>query len=100
MKHQLDFEKPILELQRKLEELKKHHDAQTPNLNIDDEIAQIEKKIEETRKTIYSNLTAWQRVQLARHPRRPYTLDYIDAIMTDFVELRGGRHFADDRAIV
>ena len=73
MKHQLDFEKPIIELQRKLDELKKH--PETLGLNFDIEVAQIEKKIAETRRQIYSNLTAWQRVQLARHPKRPFTLD-------------------------
>lgn len=100
MKHQLDFEKPILELQRKLEELRKHQEAHDLNIRLDDEIRQIEKKIEETRKQIYSDLTAWQRVQLARHPKRPFALDYIRAIFNEFHELHGDRLYSDDRAMV
>src|SRR6266540_203626 len=100
MKHQLDFEKPILELQHKLDELRKHSDTQTPGVNIEGEIALIEKKIEETRRNVYSNLTPWQRVQLARHPKRPYTLDYVLMAFSDFSELHGDRFFSDDRAIV
>ena len=98
MKHQLDFEKPIIELQRKLDELKKH--PETHGLNFDEEVAQIEKKIAETRRQIYSNLTAWQRVQLARHPKRPFTLDYFNSAFTDFSEIHGDRLFAEDRAVV
>ena len=98
MKHQLDFEKPIIELQRKLDELKKH--PETLGLNFDVEVAQIERKIAETRRQIYSNLTAWQRVQLARHPKRPFTLDYFNSTFTDFSELHGDRLFAEDRAVV
>jgi acetyl-CoA carboxylase carboxyl transferase subunit alpha len=100
MKHQLDFEKPIAELQRKLEELIQHREAHAIGVNFDDEIARIEKKIGETRKQIFSNLTAWQRVQLARHPRRPFTMDYLGATFTDFQELHGDRLFADDEAVV
>jgi acetyl-CoA carboxylase carboxyl transferase subunit alpha len=100
MKHQLDFEKPIIELQRKLEELKKHPEAHGMGINLGDEIAQIERKIEETRREIYSNLTAWQRVQLARHPKRPFTLDYLSNAFTEFSEVHGDRLFAEDRAIV
>ncbi len=100
MKHQLDFEKPIGELQRKLEELKKHPEAHAMDISLDEEIRQIEKKIEETRKQIYADLTAWQRVQLARHPKRPYVLDYLKTTFTDFSELHGDRLFADDRAVV
>jgi acetyl-CoA carboxylase carboxyl transferase subunit alpha len=98
MKHQLEFEKPIIELQRKLDELKKH--PETLGLNFDVEVAQIEKKIAETRRQIYSNLTAWQRVQLARHPKRPFTLDYFSTTFTGFSESHGDRLFAEDRAIV
>ena len=98
MKHQLDFEKPIIELQRKLDELKKH--PETHGLNFDEEVVQIEKKIAETRRQIYSNLTAWQRVQLARHPKRPFTLDYFNSAFTDFSEIHGDRLFAEDRAVV
>lgn len=100
MKHQLDFEKPIIELQRKLDDLKKHPETHDMAISLDDEIRQIEKKIEETRRQIYANLTAWQRVQIARHPRRPYVLDYLRTAFTDFTELHGDRLFADDHAIV
>jgi acetyl-CoA carboxylase carboxyl transferase subunit alpha len=100
MKHQLDFEKPITELQNKLEELKKHPEAHSLSISFKDEVAQIEKKIAETRKEIFSNLTAWQRVQLARHPKRPYSLDYLAATFSDFSEIHGDRLFAEDRAVV
>jgi len=96
MKHHLDFEKPIAELQRRLDDLKAHPDSK----NFEEEIQAIERKIEESRREIYSNLTPWQRVQLARHPKRPYTLDYINAIFTDFSELHGDRLYAEDRAVV
>ncbi len=98
MKHQLEFEKPIIELQRKLDELKKHPESH--GINFDEEVAQIEKKIAQTRQQIYSNLTPWQRVQLARHPKRPFTLDYLNSAFTDFSELHGDRLFAEDRAVV
>src|SRR5258706_6642472 len=100
MKHQLDFEKPIAELQRKLEELTQHRETHSLGVNFDEEIARIEKKIAETRKQIFTNLTAWQRVQLARHPKRPYTLDYLGSAFTDFSEVHGDRLFAEDRAVV
>jgi acetyl-CoA carboxylase carboxyl transferase subunit alpha len=95
MKHYLDFEKPILELQRKLDDLKRH-----PGISLEVEIAQIEKKIEETRRNIFSDLTPWQRVQLARHPRRPYSLDYFGSAFSEFEELHGDRLYSDDHAIV
>jgi acetyl-CoA carboxylase carboxyl transferase subunit alpha len=95
MKHYLDFEKPIIELQRKLDDLKKH-----PGISLEVEIAQIEKKLEETRKAIFSDLTPWQRVQLARHPRRPYSLDYFTSAFTDFSELHGDRIYGDDQAVI
>jgi acetyl-CoA carboxylase carboxyl transferase subunit alpha len=95
MKHYLEFEKPIIDLQRKLDELKKH-----PGISLEEEIAQIERKIEETRKAIFSDLNPWQRVQLARHPRRPYSLDYLQSTFTDFSELHGDRLYSDDHAIV
>src|SRR5215213_6607818 len=98
MKNQLDFEKPIIELQRKLDELKKHPEMH--GLNFDEEVVQIEKKIAETRRQVYSNLTAWQRVQLARHPKRPFALDYCKTTFTDFSEIHGDRLFAEDRAMV
>jgi acetyl-CoA carboxylase carboxyl transferase subunit alpha len=100
MKHQLDFEKPIAELQRKLEDLTKHRETHALGVNIEAETSLIEKKIAETRKQIFSNLTAWQRVQLARHPRRPFTLDYLQTTFSDFQELHGDRLFAEDRAMV
>ncbi len=100
MKHQLDFEKPIIELQNKLEELKRQPEQQALDVNFADEIQQIEKKLEETRKQIFLHLTPWQRVQLARHPKRPYSLDYLRLAFSDFQELHGDRLYADDRAIV
>jgi acetyl-CoA carboxylase carboxyl transferase subunit alpha len=100
MKHQLDFEKPIFELQKKLEDLRSHPETHSLDVSFEEEIVLIERKIEETRKQIYSNLTPWQRVQLARHPKRPYTLDYLKNSFTEFEELHGDRLFADDRAVV
>src|ERR1700690_1789501 len=100
MKHQLDFEKPIIELQEKLDELRKHPETHALDISIEEEITLIEKKLEETRRQIFSNLNAWQRVQLARHPKRPYTLNYLETTFTDFHELHGDRLFAEDRAMV
>lgn len=100
MKHQLDFEKPIMELERKLEELKKHPEAHGLGVNFADEISKIEEKIAETRRQIFSGLTPWQRVQLARHPKRPFTLDYLQTTFSEFQELHGDRLFADDHAVV
>jgi acetyl-CoA carboxylase carboxyl transferase subunit alpha len=100
MKNQLDFEKPIFDLESKLEELKKHPEAHSLGVSFDEEIKKIEAKIAETRRQVFSNLTAWQRVQLARHPKRPFTLDYLRSTFSDFNELHGDRLFAEDRAIV
>jgi acetyl-CoA carboxylase carboxyl transferase subunit alpha len=100
MKHYLEFEKPILELQRKLDELRRHHEAHSLGISLDQEVAQIEKKLEETRRNIYTDLSPWQRVQVARHPKRPFTLDYLKAAFTDFEELHGDRLYSDDHAIV
>ena len=100
MRHQLDFEKPIIELQDKLDELRKHPETHALDISIEEEIQLIEKKLEETRRQIFSNLNAWQRVQLARHPKRPYTLNYLEKTFTDFHELHGDRLFAEDRAMV
>ena len=100
MKHQLEFEKPIAELQNKLDELKKQSQSQILNMNLEEEIALIENKLEETRRQIFSNLTPWQRVQLARHPKRPYSLDYLRLAFSDFQELHGDRLFAEDHAMV
>jgi acetyl-CoA carboxylase carboxyl transferase subunit alpha len=100
MKHHLDFEKPISELQRKLEDLRKHPETHFLGIHLEEEIQQIEKKIEEERRRIFSDLTPWQRVQLARHPKRPFTLDYIHAAFDEYSELHGDRLFGDDQAIV
>jgi acetyl-CoA carboxylase carboxyl transferase subunit alpha len=100
MKHLLDFEKPYIDLQRKLEDLREHPDEDSLNVDIGDEIRQLEEKIESKKKELYSNLTAWQRVQLARHPQRPYSLDYINHTFSGFSELHGDRLFSDDHAIV
>ena len=100
MKHQLDFERPIIELQAKLDDLREHPEKHSLGVSFEEEIQLIEKKLEETRRQIYSNLNAWQRVQLARHPKRPYTLDYLEKAFSDFWELHGDRLFADDHAMV
>src|SRR5215472_5795725 len=89
MKHQLDFEKPIVELQHKLEELKKH--PQTLGTSFEAEVASIEAKIVETRRQIFSNLSAWNRIKIARHPKRPFALDYFRSVFTGFSELHGDR---------
>ncbi|MBB6341395.1 acetyl-CoA carboxylase carboxyl transferase subunit alpha [Pseudomonas fluvialis] len=94
----LDFEQPIAELQAKIEELRLVGNDNA--LNISDEIARLEDKSRSLTKSIFDNLSSWQIAQLARHPRRPYTLDYIDLIFTEFDELHGDRHFSDDAAIV
>ncbi|MFV1956853.1 MAG: acetyl-CoA carboxylase carboxyltransferase subunit alpha [bacterium] len=95
----LDFEKPIVELERKISELR-HAEAEEPSVDLSDGIAKLEKKLEKMRKDIYSRLDRYQSTQLARHPMRPYTLDYIEMLLTDFIELHGDRNFADDRSIV
>lgn len=94
----LEFEKPIIELERKIQELRGFTTRQ--DIDISGELKRLEEKLVHIKKDIYDNLTPWQRVQIARHPQRPYTLDYIDMMMTDFIELHGDRHFADDKAIV
>jgi acetyl-CoA carboxylase carboxyl transferase subunit alpha len=93
----LEFEKPIAELEKKIESLKASvHDA----VDLSPEIRDLEEKCAQLNTDIYGSLSTWQRVQLARHPRRPYTLDYVKLIFTDFVELHGDRLFADDRALI
>jgi acetyl-CoA carboxylase carboxyl transferase subunit alpha len=94
----LEFEKPLRELDKKLAQLTTV--SRENNVEVSEEIAAIERKIEATKQQIYSNLGAWQKVQIARHPKRPYTLDYIRTIFTGFQELHGDRTFGDDRAIV
>src|SRR5437868_2801074 len=100
MKHHLDFEKPIAELQAKLEELKKHPETHSLGISFEEEVSQIEKKLEETKRQIFSNLSAWDRIKIARHPKRPFTLDYFSSAFSDFSELHGDRLYAEDRAIV
>jgi acetyl-CoA carboxylase carboxyl transferase subunit alpha len=97
-KHSLEFEKPLLDLEKQLEEIvKSSHDS---DLDFSTEIKAIEKKIEQTKRHVYSDLSPWQKVQLSRHPNRPYSLDYIGRIFSDFEELHGDRSFKDDSAIV
>src|SRR5216110_2239797 len=100
MKHHLDFEKPIAELQTKLEELKKHPENHSLGISVEEEVASLEKKLEETKRQIFSNLSAWDRIKIARHPKRPFTLDYLSSAFTGFTELHGDRLYAEDRAIV
>jgi acetyl-CoA carboxylase carboxyl transferase subunit alpha len=100
MKHQLDFEKPIVELQDKLAELKKHPEAHSLDISIGEEIGLLEKKLEELKRQTYANLSAWDRVKIARHPKRPFTQDYLELAFTGFSELHGDRLFAEDRAVV
>jgi len=92
----LDFEKPIIDLEEKIAEMKKFSN----HLDIGDEIAELEKKVKQLQESVFTNLTRWQKVQLARHPDRPYTLDYINLMTSDFVELHGDRLFRDDKALV
>ena len=94
----LEFEKPLRELSRQLNELRQR--SIETNVDLSAEIRGMELKIEATRKEIYSSLTPWQKVQIARHPRRPYALDYINAICEGFQEFHGDRQFRDDRAII
>ncbi len=94
----LEFEQPIADLQAKIEELRLV--GSDNSLNITDEIARLQDKSKSLTESIFGNLSSWQIAQMARHPQRPYTLDYISQIFTDFEELHGDRHFADDAAIV
>lgn len=92
----LDFEKPIFELEEKLEEMKES----SASLDIGKDILRLEIKVAQLKEELYKGLTRWQRVQLARHPDRPFTLDYINLMTENFIELHGDRHFADDKAMV
>jgi acetyl-CoA carboxylase carboxyl transferase subunit alpha len=94
----LEFEKPILELQKKISDMKEF--SRVENIELGSEIKSLEGKLKKMQDSIFANLSRWQRVQLARHPKRPYTLDYIKMITNDFVELHGDRCFADDKALV
>src|ERR1039458_6083011 len=89
----LDFEKPIFELEAKIDEMRKF----SGSLNIEKEIVRIEEKVKKLKETLFNDLTRWQRVQLARHPDRPYTLDYVYQMTENFVELHGDRSFKDDK---
>jgi acetyl-CoA carboxylase carboxyl transferase subunit alpha len=93
----LDFEKPIVELEQKLEDLLRH--SRDHNVNIDPEVKRMEAKIEETKRSVYSNLSPWQRVQIARHTARPFTLDYLQLSFSNFIELHGDRRFAEDHSM-
>jgi len=94
----LDFEKPIIALENQIKEVRQN--AEQEGKDVQAEVAKLEEKARRAREEIYSRLTRWQRVQVARHPQRPYTLDYIERMMEDFIELHGDRAFGDDPAIV
>jgi len=94
----LDFEQPVAELEAKIEELRYVQSESAVDITL--EIEQLSKKSQQLTKDIYSDLTPWQVTKISRHPERPYTLDYINGIFTDFVEMHGDRHFADDLSIV
>jgi acetyl-CoA carboxylase carboxyl transferase subunit alpha len=94
----LDFEKPIVELEKKIQELKSF--VVDKKIDLSQEISRLEEKLESLKESTYAHLTAWQRVQIARHPQRPYTLDYIGMITSGFLELHGDRSFADDKALI
>jgi acetyl-CoA carboxylase carboxyl transferase subunit alpha len=94
----LEFEKPIAELEKKIEELTVF--TSNGDIDLEEEILKLQKKSDQLVAEIYSRLTPWQKVQISRHPNRPYTLDYIDAMLTDFIEMHGDRSFGDDPAIV
>ena len=94
----LNFEKPIIELEKKIQELKGF--ISDKKIDLSSEVKRLEEKLERLKKDTYGNLTAWQRVQIARHPQRPYTQDYINMLMSDFIELHGDRSFSDDQAII
>ena len=94
----LDFEKPLEEIEQKIQEMTAH--AESEHMDMSAEIASLNQRLEKVRNEIYTDLSAWQKVQIARHPQRPYTKDYIDLIVTDFVELHGDRLYRDDPAIV
>jgi acetyl-CoA carboxylase carboxyl transferase subunit alpha len=94
----LDFERPILELERKINELKSL--AADGSIDLGEEIKTLEARLEKLKKEVFESLTPWQRVQIARHPKRPYTMDYINMTMVDFVEIHGDRMFSDDKAMI
>lgn len=97
-KHSLDFEKPLMDLEKQLEDLLQS--SQSSDLDFSQEIKAIEKKIDLTKREVYSDLSSWQKVQLSRHPNRPFSLDYIERIFSDFQPLHGDRLYKEDSAIV
>lgn len=97
-RHFLEFEQPIAELETKIEELR--YVQSESAVDISDEIERLDKKSQQLAKEIYSNLSPWQVTQIARHPQRPYTLDYVNELFTDFQEMHGDRHYADDLSVV
>ncbi|WP_101844629.1 acetyl-CoA carboxylase carboxyl transferase subunit alpha [Halobacillus sp. Marseille-P3879] len=98
MKHVLDFEKPVIELRDKITELKRL--TEESEMDLSEEIATLEKRLENLEKDVYDRMAPWDRVQMARHPERPTTLDYIEHLFSDFLELHGDRLFGNDEAIV
>ena len=94
----LEFEKPVVELEKKIQELRSF--ISDKKIDLSSDVKRLEEKLEYLRKDIYGNLSAWQKVQIARHPQRPYTLDYISMLMSDFIELHGDRSFGDDKALI
>ncbi len=94
----LDFEKPVMELENKIKELTTFTNKE--KIDFSAEIERLTKRLEKLKKEVFNNLSSWQKVQMARHPERPYTTDYINMMMTDFIELHGDRHFSDDRALI
>ena len=99
MAHLLEFEKPLADLETKLAELRQF-EAEDGTVDLSEQIQALEVRVDTLRQSIYRGLTRWQRVQIARHPERPYTLDYVEALTSGFVELHGDRLFGDDRALV
>ena len=94
----LDFERPIVELEKRISDMEAQ--AETDGLDLSREIRSLQERVKRLRREIYSRLTRWQRVQISRHPLRPYALDYMGRILTDFVELHGDRYHGDDKSIV
>lgn len=94
-----EFEKPVFELEQKIEELK-NTGRTNKKLNMDKQILGLEKQLEKLKKDVYSKLSSWEKTQIARHPKRPYMLDYVEALFTDFMELHGDRRFSDDHAMI
>jgi len=94
----LDFEKPIIELENKIKELEKFTDSE--KIDLSKEVKDLRARLNKLKKEVYDNLTPWQKVLISRHPDRPYTLDYVEMITEDFIEIHGDRHFYDDKALI